>query len=94
MAKSPAALRHEDIKEAQKSLNDQGFDAGPVDGSLGPRTRAGIRRFQESEKLPVTGRLNAETAGKLGVRPESIATNFAGAGHDVTEGSKELSPTR
>jgi len=89
-AESPAALSHEDIKEVQKSLNDKGFDAGPVDGSLGPRTRAGIRRFQESEKLPVTGRLDVKTAGKLGVGPESIAGNFAGAGHDVAEGSKEL----
>ena len=89
-SESPAALRHEDIKKVQKSLNDKGFDAGPADGSLGPLTRAAIRKFQESEKLPVTGRLDAETAGKLGVGPESIAGNFAGAGHEVAEGSKEL----
>ena len=89
-AGSLAALRHEDIKEAQESLNSKGFDAGPADGVLGPRTRAGIRQFQESENLPVTGRLDAETAGKLGVGPESIGGNFAGAGHDVAEGSKEL----
>lgn len=84
------ALQQEDIKEVQKSLRDKGFETGPADGYLGPRTRAGIRQFQESEKLPVTGRLDAETAGKLGVGPESISGNFAGAGHDVAEGSKEL----
>jgi hypothetical protein len=84
------ALQQEDIKEVQKSLSDKGFETGPADGYLGPRTRAGIRQFQESEKLPVTGRLDAETAGKLGVGPESIGGNFAGAGHDVAEGSKEL----
>jgi hypothetical protein len=89
-SESRVALRHEEIKKVQESLNDKGFDAGPADGSLGPRTRAAIRQFQESEKLPVTGRLDAETAGKLGVGPESIAGNFAGAGHDVAEGSKEL----
>ena len=84
------ALQQKDIKEVQESLTDKGFDAGPADGYLGPRTRAGLRQFQESEKLPVTGRLDAETAGKLGVGPESIGGQFAGAGHDVAEGSKEL----
>jgi hypothetical protein len=83
-------LQQKDIKEVQKSLSDKGFDTGPADGYLGPRTRAGIRQFQESEKLPVTGRLDAETAGKLGVGPESIGGEFSGAGHEVAEGSKEL----
>jgi len=77
---SPAAMSREDIKQAQKSLNDKGFDAGPADGVMGSRTRAGIRQFQKSENLPVTGRLDAETAGKLGVGPESIAGNFKGTG--------------
>jgi peptidoglycan hydrolase-like protein with peptidoglycan-binding domain len=84
------ALQQKDIQEIQKSLSDKGFDTGPADGYLGPRTRAGIRQYQESEKLPVTGRLDAETAGKLGVGPESIGGEFSGAGHDVAEGSKEL----
>jgi lipid-binding SYLF domain-containing protein len=66
-----AALNRDDIKQAQKSLNDKGFDVGAADGSMGPRTRAGIRQFQESEKLPVTGRLDAETAGRLGVGPQA-----------------------
>jgi lipid-binding SYLF domain-containing protein len=66
-----AGLNRDDIKQAQKSLNDKGFDVGAADGSVGPRTRAGIRQFQESEKLPVTGRLDAETAGRLGVGPQA-----------------------
>lgn len=89
-ANKPSAFKHDDIREVQKSLTDKGFDAGPVDGHMGPRTRSGIRQFQMSENLPVTGRLDAETAGKLGVGPESIGGNFSGAGHDVAEGSKEL----
>jgi peptidoglycan hydrolase-like protein with peptidoglycan-binding domain len=88
--KMQPALQQKDIQEIQKSLSDKGFDTGPADGYLGPRTRAGIRQYQESEKLPVTGRLDAETAGKLGVGPESIGGEFSGAGHDVAEGSKEL----
>ncbi|MCL5746070.1 MAG: peptidoglycan-binding protein [Acidobacteria bacterium] len=74
----------------QKSLNDKGFDAGPVDGVLGTRTRAAIRQYQSSEKLTVNGRLDAETAGKLGVGPESIGGSFKGAGQEVGQGGKEL----
>ena len=81
--------KKEDIEKVQKSLIDKGFHPGRVDGVLGSRTRAGIREYQKSENLPVTGRLDAETAGKLGVEPESIGGNFKGAGHEVSEGSKE-----
>jgi peptidoglycan hydrolase-like protein with peptidoglycan-binding domain len=84
------SLEHKDIREVQQSLTDKGFDAGPVDGVMGRRTRSGIREYQKSESLPITGRLDVETAGKLGVGPESIGGNFSGAGHDVAEGSKEL----
>jgi peptidoglycan hydrolase-like protein with peptidoglycan-binding domain len=86
---SAADLSKEDIEKVQKSLIDKGFHPGNVDGVLGPRTRAGIREYQKSEKLPVTGRLDAETAGKLGVGPESIGGSFKGVGREVAEGSKE-----
>ena len=74
----------------QKSLSDKGYDAGPADGILEPRIHAGIRQCQASEKLTVTGRLDAETAGKLGVGPESIGGSFEGAGQEVKQGGKEL----
>jgi peptidoglycan hydrolase-like protein with peptidoglycan-binding domain len=79
-----------EVMEAQQSLNDKGFDAGPADGALGPRTRAGIRQFQESVDLPVTGRLDAATASRLGGGRESIAANFKGVGRDVAQGGNEL----
>jgi len=78
-----------DVAKVQKSLTDKGFYSGNVDGVLGPRTRSGIREYQKSENLPVTGHLDAETAGKLGVGPESIGGTFKGAGKEVAEGSKE-----
>jgi peptidoglycan hydrolase-like protein with peptidoglycan-binding domain len=85
-----SAATSEDIGTVQKSLSDKGYDAGPVDGVLEPRTRAGIRQCQASEKLTVTGRLDAETAGKLGVGPESIGASFEGAGQEVKQSGKEL----
>ncbi|MEN6536240.1 MAG: peptidoglycan-binding domain-containing protein [Bryobacteraceae bacterium] len=87
---SALAASSDDIKTVQKSLNDKGYDAGPVDGVLGSRTREAIRQYQASEKLTINGRLDAETAGKLGVGPESIGGSFKGAGQEVGRGGQEL----
>jgi peptidoglycan hydrolase-like protein with peptidoglycan-binding domain len=87
---SASAASSEEIRTVQQSLNDKGYDAGPVDGVVGPRTRAGIRQYQASEKLTITGRLDAETAGKLGVGAESIGGSFKGAGQEVGQGGQEL----
>ncbi len=85
-----AASPKEDAITVQKSLKDKGFYSGPIDGRLGPQSRAGISQYQKSENLPVTGRLDAETAGKLGVGPESIGGSFKGAGQEMGQGGKEV----
>ena len=89
-AQAPGKLRREQIQQAQQSLNDKGFNVGREDGVMGSRTRAGVRLFQQSENLPATGRLDSETAGRLGVATDSVPGNFNGAGRDVAEGSREL----
>ena len=43
------------MKVMQRLLNRMGFDAGPVDGVVGRKTRAAIRLYQEGAELPVTG---------------------------------------
>lgn len=55
-----------DVRGAQLALKDKGFDPGPIDGIMGPRTSAAVREFQEKEALTVTGRLDEETRAKLG----------------------------
>lgn len=45
------------VKVLQELLNQMGFDAGPVDGVMGRKTRAAISLFQEGADLPVTGNL-------------------------------------
>ena len=77
------------IKKAQEELREKGYAPEPIDGFLGPRTEAAIRQYQESENLPVTGRLDGETAAKLGVEPESVGGNFKGAGKEVKESGQE-----
>jgi membrane-bound lytic murein transglycosylase B len=36
----------QDVRQAQEMLNALGYDAGPADGLMGPRTRAAIEAFQ------------------------------------------------
>lgn len=43
-------------RETQVALNYFGYDAGTVDGQIGPGTRTAIERFQASMGYPVNGR--------------------------------------
>jgi len=53
------------IEELQKSLEDAGFDPGPIDGIFGPKTAAAVKAFQESEDLQVDGIAGPNTMGAL-----------------------------
>jgi peptidoglycan hydrolase-like protein with peptidoglycan-binding domain len=79
---------HHDIKKVQETLRDKGYDPGPIDGVMGSQTREAISQYQQSQNLPVTGHLDAETAGKLGVGPESVGGDFKAAGKDVGRGGE------
>src|SRR6202158_6280375 len=79
---TPSVAHPDDVKKMQEMLKGKGHYRGEVDGVFGLRTRASIRGFQEIENLPVTGQLDTQTAGKLGVRPEGREE----AGYEVTQG--------
>jgi len=49
------AISSEQLKAMQQALNEMGFDAGTVDGMLGPRTQTAIRLYQAMSQLPVDG---------------------------------------
>jgi peptidoglycan hydrolase-like protein with peptidoglycan-binding domain len=66
----PAVPHPNDVMSMQQTLLDKGHYRGKVDGVFGLRTRTSIRAYQKAENLPVTGQLDTQTAGKLGVRPE------------------------
>jgi len=55
------------IKQAQALLKQRGFYAGEETGKLDDDTRAGLRKYQEAEKIKVTGTLNKLTLEKMGV---------------------------
>jgi peptidoglycan hydrolase-like protein with peptidoglycan-binding domain len=43
------------MRDLQGALNQRGFDSGAADGVLGPATRAGLRRYQQSVGLRADG---------------------------------------
>lgn len=55
----------DDVRHAQQALMDKGMNPGPIDGKMGPQTKAAISEFQKKENLKVTGRLDRETKAKL-----------------------------
>lgn len=61
----------ENVKGIQESLAAHGHIVGPIDGLLGPQTRAALREFQANNNLTVTGSINQETIDKLGVDLDS-----------------------
>ncbi|MBV9074472.1 MAG: peptidoglycan-binding protein [Acidobacteria bacterium] len=89
-----ARISDNDIIDAQKKLNDEGYNAGTPDGKLGPHTRAAIRKFQQDKNLTVTGKLDESTLSHLNVAPgktmanapSDIGRGAKAAGHDFKEG--------
>ena len=59
-------LPRERVRRVQERLAAAGFDPGPVDGAMGPRTRAALRAFQEARGLDPTGEPDGPTLAELG----------------------------
>lgn len=64
-ASAAGASAEMDAMAAQRRLKAAGFDPGPVDGVLGPRTRSALRDFQQARGLAPTGQLDAPTRALL-----------------------------
>lgn len=62
----------EEAGQVQSRLNELGFDAGPVDGQLGSRSREAIMAFQKARQLVQTSALSSATLYALGARPRPV----------------------
>ena len=62
---SPETLDRKTVARAQRALTGLGYQPGPVDGLMGPRTQAAIRAFQEAAGLPATGELSAALVTRI-----------------------------
>ena len=57
---TPAVSR---MQQVQARLKAAGFDPGTPDGTLGPKTRDALRRYQRTRGLPATGELDDKSPG-------------------------------
>lgn len=64
---SPSPLNSDQVTELQQALNEKGYDAGNVDGIIGPETRGAIESFQQEKGITASGELNQETIDALGL---------------------------
>jgi peptidoglycan hydrolase-like protein with peptidoglycan-binding domain len=53
------------LMDLQRLMNRLGYDAGTVDGIIGPSSRAAIRRFQQEHGLELTGAVDGNFSGAL-----------------------------
>ena len=67
------------IASAQRALRAEGYDPGPADGKLHPKTAEAVMQAQEQRELEPTGRLDRRTAAALGVPLKPPASAAAGA---------------
>jgi len=81
------SLDNEQVRELQKILTDRGFEAGPVDGIIGPRTTQALRNFQESEGLAVSGNPDENTLKALA--PDAETQEFFGLSPEFGEKGME-----
>jgi peptidoglycan hydrolase-like protein with peptidoglycan-binding domain len=59
------------VRSAQAKLKSEGFDPGPVDGRMGPRTASAVRAYQKAQGLQQSGRLDQATLDRLGIQAGS-----------------------
>lgn len=64
--KSDAKSAFMTTAEVQKRLLELGYAAGMPDGVMGKKTANALRRFQQDNNIPVTGRPDSDTVSKLG----------------------------
>ncbi|MGA2243109.1 MAG: L,D-transpeptidase [Verrucomicrobiota bacterium] len=62
------------VFEAQMALARRAISSGPIDAALGSQTRRAIAVFQETQHLPVTGALNADTRARLTLAVPLVTT--------------------
>lgn len=62
----PETLTGYTVRQIQEALKARGYDPGPLDNEMGPKTKEALRQFQLENGLPV-GNLDFETLNALGI---------------------------
>jgi S1-C subfamily serine protease len=89
---SPAYVQGDDVRWVQEVLGLLGYDAGPADGTLGPKTEAAIRSFQRDIGLPADGQVSGELIAALEDIIDQVATLPPEESLDRVETTEEPPP--
>ncbi len=68
-----------DVRDVQKDLASRGYNPGPADGKMGPKTQAAIASFQRDHGLKATGRVDTRTASLLREPGTGTASSSSGS---------------
>jgi len=68
-------LDQDSIRIVQSALINKGFDPGPIDGSVGPRTRQAVRSFQDRYGMKANGEISNQLLFALGKVDIAIQTS-------------------
>jgi peptidoglycan hydrolase-like protein with peptidoglycan-binding domain len=61
----PQLMSKDNLKLVQERLKAEGVYAGAVDGIMGPQTETALRRYQEKQRIPVSGAADEATLKQL-----------------------------
>ncbi len=67
-AQEPKSPAPRFVREAQRTLRELGYQPGPVDGVVGPKTKDALAKYQQAERIQVTRRLDPETMARLDIQ--------------------------
>lgn len=59
--KEKLSFENINVTNIQKALLNSGFDPGPIDGKMGPKTKAAIKSFQEYNNITIDGKVGRDT---------------------------------
>ena len=82
-----------EVRQLQERLKEIGYYDGALDGIYGPNTAEAVREYQRGQGLPVTGRLDQETAQALQIgevaetTETTLASGAVGAAAGATLGA-------
>jgi peptidoglycan hydrolase-like protein with peptidoglycan-binding domain len=74
-AKTHVVKTSDDVKKLQEALKAKGDDPGVIDGVMGKKTIGALKGFQERNGLKATGKLDKQTAEKLGIEMAESTTS-------------------
>lgn len=83
----------ETVKEIQKKLNQDGYNAGPVDGKVGQTMVIALKSFQKDNELDETGQLNFRTLKKMNIDLMAMGEAQASPPDTADKSAEEIGDT-